>query len=45
MRTRPLHMCRLKWLVSKESKQIIIPESTTPIYLYTVQLLWDYDDD
>ena len=45
MRTRPLRMRRITWLVSRGSKTITYLESPTPICLLTVQLLLGYDDD
>jgi len=45
MRTRPLRMRRITWPVSRGSKTITFLESTTPIYLFSVQLLLGYDDD
>ena len=45
MRTRPLHMNRITWPVSRGSKTITYLESPTPICLFTIQLLLGYDDD
>ena len=44
MRTRPLRMRRITWLVSRESKTITYLESPTQICQFTVQLLLGYDD-
>jgi len=40
MRTRPLRMRRITWLVSRGSKTITYLESPTPICLFTKQLYW-----
>jgi len=45
MWTRPLCMRRITWPVSRGSKTITFLESLTPICLFTIQLLWGYDDD
>jgi len=45
MRTRPLRMRRITWLVSRGSKTITKFESPTPICHLTIQLLLGYDDD
>ena len=45
MPTRPLRMCWITWPVSRGSKTITYLESTTPICLFTMQLLLGYDDD
>jgi len=45
MRTRPLRMRRITWLVSRGSKTITFLESPTLICLFTIQLLLGYDDD
>jgi len=44
MRTRPLRMRRITWLVSRGSKTITYLESPTPICRFTIQLLLGYDD-
>ena len=45
MRSRPLHMRRITWPVSRGSKTITYLEYPTPICLFTIQLLLGYDDD
>jgi len=45
MRTRPLRMRRITWPVSRGSKTITFLEFTTPICLFTIQLLLGSDDD
>ena len=45
MRTLPLRMRRITWLVSRGSKTISFLESPTPICRFTMQLLLGYDDD
>ena len=44
-RTRCLRMRQITWPVSRGSKIITFLESPTPICLFTIQLLWSYDDD
>jgi len=45
MRTRPLRMRRITWPVTRGSKTITFLESPAPICLFTIQLLFGYDDD
>jgi len=44
MRTRPLHMRRIRWPVSRGQKQLHFLESPTTICLFTMQLSWLYDE-
>jgi len=44
MRSRPLRVRRITWPVSKGWKTITFLESPTPICLFTIQLLWFYDE-
>jgi len=45
MRTRPLRMRRITWPVSRGWKTTTVLESAIPICLFTIQLLFCYDDD
>jgi len=44
-RLQPLCIYRITWSVSREVKTFTSLESPTPICLFTLQLLWGYDDD
>jgi len=45
MRTHPLRMRKITWPVNRGAKRITYLESSTPIYLFTIQLPLGYDDD
>jgi len=44
MRTRPLHMCRITWSMSRRWKTITFLEPPTPICLFIIQLRWLYNE-